>query len=129
MELLLFHPVIAFRDCQHCLQHVYWELPDDAEYGKPLVRGGNPVKRNKATPPPCRTKSGCKKGTPEKPKSLTPKNLEAYEHYRQCRAVGQFPDDAIVKQNAAAIRQIEDLKQERDQSEFYKFMATVAAGR
>lgn len=39
---------------------------------------------------------------------MTEQNWQAYEHYRECRAVGQFPDDPIVRRNAATIRQIED---------------------
>jgi hypothetical protein len=29
-------------------------------------------------------------------------------HYQECRAVGQFPDDAIVRRNAAIIRAATD---------------------
>ena len=57
---------------------------------------------------PCRTRFGCKKGTPENPRSLSDSNQLAYEHYKQCRAVGQFPDDSIVRENAAIIRGVED---------------------
>lgn len=59
-------------------------------------------------PPPCRTNQGCPKGTPENSKELSSKNRQAYEHYLQCKAVGKFPEDAIVYRNAGIIRQIED---------------------
>ena len=35
-------------------------------------------------------------------------NWQAYEHYCECKAVGQFPDDAIVRRNAGLIRMVED---------------------
>lgn len=50
---------------------------------------------------------GCPKGTPEDSRALSPKNALAYWHYQQCSAIGSFPDDAIVRQNAAIIRSAE----------------------
>ncbi len=62
-----------------------------------------------ASPPLCQSRKGCPKGTPENQKTLTPANLDCYMHYRQCRAVGSFPDDPLVRQNAEIIRTQEDL--------------------
>lgn len=39
---------------------------------------------------------------------LTPRLVAAWLHYRECRAVGQFPDDPIVRSNAAEFRRAED---------------------
>lgn len=39
---------------------------------------------------------------------LTDKNVQAYQHYLECRAVGQFPDDPVVRRNAAVIRGVEE---------------------
>jgi hypothetical protein len=50
----------------------------------------------------------CRKGSPEHPRTLSEANQRCYEHYRECRAVGRFPDDPIVRRNAAIIREIED---------------------
>lgn len=50
---------------------------------------------------------GCPKGTPEQPLSLSLRNQRAYWHYQQCQATGQWPDDEIVRTNAAIIRQAE----------------------
>ena len=70
---------------------------------------------------PCRDPSrGCPKGSPENPKTLLPCNEIAYEHYRECRAVGQFPDDPIVRRNAAIIRGIEDDAANKSEQEFRK---------
>ncbi len=127
VELILFHPFVAFRDCEHCQQYLYWE--DGEEIGQPVKRGDNLVKRNIGSLPPCRTPKGCPKGSPEEPKTLTEKNQAAYQHYRECRATGQFPDDAIVRQNATTIRQLEDARERRDQAEFQSSLLSMMAAR
>ncbi len=72
---------------------------------------------------------GCPKGTPENPKSLSPKNEQAYQHYRECRAVGVWGDDPIVRQNAAVIRSLEDMRKRRDEMEFQQFLVTIVSTR
>ncbi len=57
-------------------------------------------------PPMCRRSEGCPKGTPEKPKTMNEANELCYEHYRECKAVGQFPDDPVVRRNAAQIAEV-----------------------
>ena len=50
-------------------------------------------------------------GEPQVPESaieLSEKNLAAYQHYQECRAVADFPADAIVRRNAGVIRAAED---------------------
>lgn len=64
--------------------------------------------RDASSPPECRTPKGCPKGTPEKSKALSSSNQLAYQHYLECKATGQWPDDAIVRRNAAVIREVED---------------------
>lgn len=59
-------------------------------------------------PPACRTTRGCPKGTPENKRSLNGANQRCYEHYKGCRATGHFPDDPVVRENAAIIRDVED---------------------
>ncbi len=66
---------------------------------------------------PCRLRGiGCAKGTPENQKSLSPKNQRAYQHYLECKAVGQFPDNPLVRKHAGIIRMVEDAvdKQHRE---------------
>jgi hypothetical protein len=99
--LLLTSPRIAARSCESCLRWQY-----DEGTGEVAMRAGRKLPRR--GPTPCRTPTGCPKGTPEAPKTLTLKNLMAYRHYQQCKATGQFPDDPIVRHNAGIIRQIED---------------------
>jgi hypothetical protein len=47
--------------------------------------------------------AGCPKGTPENPKNLTEKNWQAYMFNEECVATGIFPDDPVVRHNAAVI--------------------------
>lgn len=103
VRLLLLHPEVATRDCGHCQKWLYSD-----KTGRPEKRGGIDVERPKGTKPPCRMHIGCPKGTPEDQKSLSPKNRAAWRHYQECRAVGSFPDDPIVRRNAAIIRAVED---------------------
>lgn len=57
----------------------------------------------------------CPKVPPDAPRKTrrfasewTDQNRQAYKHYLECRAVGLFPDDPIVRRNARIIRAIED---------------------
>ena len=84
--------------------HVY-----DQTTGEVVIHGGRPLPRPSGTCAPCRLReNGCPKGTPERQKSLTERNWKAWFHYQECRAVGVFPDDAIVRRNAATIRAATD---------------------
>ena len=75
---------------------------------------------------PCQDpKRGCPKGTPENPRNLLLCNELAYEHYRECRAVGEFPDDPIVRRNAAIIRAVEDEIELRKVNEFRHTMIAM----
>ena len=67
----------------------------------------------------------CAKGTPENPIELSAANEQAFQHYKECRAVGVFPNDPIVKRNAAAIRSIQDLAERRQRREDISEMAVL----
>ena len=104
---MLTAPQVAFRDCLQCQEYVY-----DEATGRPFRHPPHSkrlVPRPPSAPPPCRIAGlGCPKGTPENPLTLSDLNREAYRHYRECRATGNFPDDPIVRRNAAIIRREED---------------------
>ncbi len=113
--LMVRHPEVAYRSCEHCQAWMY-----NHETGEVVTRNGKPCPRPKGTKPLCgypgRYKddkhpegTGCPKVSPESNSSLTPENQLAYQHYLECRAVGQFPDDAVVRRNAATIRQVEEM--------------------
>lgn len=107
VRLALTHPQIAGRDCQHCQRFAYDELTGRPYQNPP--RNGKLIPRPAGNQPPCRIDGvGCPKGNPEHPTDLNERNRQAYRHYLECRAVGSFPDDPIVRRNAALIRAEED---------------------
>lgn len=114
MRLVLLHPAVAARDCADCRRWLYDDRPG-AFGAKPIERGGKKVARLPGQRTPC---SWCEKQPPDVPEAdrtpataqdLSEKNWRAYRHYLECRAVGQFPDDPIVRRTAAEVRQAEDL--------------------
>jgi hypothetical protein len=81
----------------------------DEETGKIVEFNGRPQKRPPKKLPLCRDKTkGCPKGSPEKPLVLTPRNREAFRHWRECRAVGKFPDDPLVYLHADILQSVAD---------------------
>lgn len=48
---------------------------------------------------------------------FTPRIAQAYRHYRECRAVNQFPDDPIVRANAVHFQDAEEMAKEYRQAE------------
>lgn len=124
MDLIEFHPEVAFRDCEVCQKYVF----DGLGNIETNSATGEPVKRPKGVFPPCRyDPKACPKGSPEQCRGINDQNLQAYQHYRECRAVGQFPDDPIVRENAAIIRGIEDQVQKLDQQKLLLDVLKIAA--
>lgn len=94
--LMQTNPAIYNRKCNECLRFMF-----DEKTGHKIMRRGFPMPRRNGSVP-C-TRGMCDKGSPDSPKTLTLKNVYAYEHYLQCKATGMFPDDPIVQRNAGAI--------------------------
>lgn len=86
--------------CQRC-QAVWFDPLTGSvardEHGHELARSG---------PVLCETRAGCPLGHKDHPCEIPQKHRLAYRHYRECRLLG-FPDDAIVRRNAAIFRQAE----------------------
>lgn len=124
MLLHLLHPMIEARGCGDCQKFQY----DDSQDGSKQIvkRRGKPLER--ISPPPCRTKQGCPKGTPEDPKSLSPRNQKVYAHYQRCKAVGRFPDDSLVADNAAIIASIEESVARQKAEEQTSYLKAVIKG-
>ena len=124
MELILLHPEVAFRDCETCKRFLFNE-----ESGEIETFMGQPQERPKGTFPPCHYgPKECPKGSPEAGVELTQQNLQAYQHYQECKAVGEFPSDGMVKENAATIRAIES-RFERLERQKDLLMLLKATGR
>lgn len=111
MRLLLLHPAVANRSCDDCRKYLYHDKP--GQFGDAVTRGGRPVRRPLNTLPPC---AYCPKQPPTVPErdrtpltaeDLSEKNWQAYQHYGECKAVGEFPDDDIVRRNAAIVARAE----------------------
>jgi hypothetical protein len=106
----MLHPEIAARSCSDCQKYLYYDR-GSSEFGARVERGGRPVLRPKGVKPPC---NWCPKilpgdePVPENAQELDAKGMAAFVHYQECRAVGEFPHDAIVARNAALIRAAED---------------------
>jgi hypothetical protein len=99
VQLAILHPEVAYRDCEHCQKWKY-----DEETGEVEMFGKVPMERPNPDLTPCRVKkAGCPKGTPEHQRSLTAQNHQAWLFHRECRAVRQWPDDPVVRANAAVI--------------------------
>lgn len=106
MQLVLLHPEVAFRDCEHCLKFFYEE--DGPNVGKVRIgKDDQPEPRPRGTKPPCRRPDcRCPKGTPENPIELSNRNWKAWEHYRRCKLTGRWPEDEIVLQMGVLLDEV-----------------------
>lgn len=110
MELLVNHPEVATRDCNHCQQWLY-----DLDTGLVKTRQvpaiddpsrtvDQPIPRYKGILPPCQAPGqSCPKGSPTAGIALTSQNWAAYTHFRRCETLRRFPEDSIVERNAGII--------------------------
>jgi len=99
---MLLHPEIYTRDCNECRKYMY----DAKGEIKMLGRGTIKMKRPKQIPPPCE-KGNCPKGHYTEQKTLSNMNYQTWLHFRRCKAVGKFPDDSVVAENARVISEVE----------------------
>lgn len=92
-------PQLALRSCEDCRAWLY-----DLQTGLPIIdRKGN--KQPRKTPTPCEL-SGCPKGHWRAPIELSEMNQRAFLHWQECDAIGSWPDDPVVRKNAAIIKHI-----------------------
>jgi hypothetical protein len=110
IRLQLIHPEIAARSCEDCQKWLYYDKGPN-QFGERVERpAGVPVPRGPHIRPPCCWCSKIPAGSepcPENAVELSPENFEAWAHYRECKAVGDFPTDAIVRFNASIIADAE----------------------
>lgn len=118
MKLAILHPLVAFRSCVDCK---LWQY--DENTGEVTIRRGEKLRR--VGKPPCEFgPEKCPKGSPEAGRELSEKNSSALHHYMECRAVGMFPDDPIVRRNAMMIRAVLDVAERKENIE----LAAMGAG-
>lgn len=112
MRLLYFHPKWATRTCRDCMTFIY---SADGEISKRL---GKPNLRPPGSILPCADCPKIPKGMEPSPRNaieLSERNWAVYQHYVESAAVGFRAierRDAIVRQNAAIIAEIEKERQQ-----------------
>lgn len=129
VRLAMLHPRVAGRSCEQCKKWLY------NEDGRPTMRGRGEeavhLPRLPQDPTPCWKCPKVPQGARAVPASaveLTPRLWKAYDHYLCCRAVGSFPDDHWVRQNASLIRAVEDAAGPMRQSMMLESMVALLAG-
>ncbi len=81
------------------------DTPGQPPATEPAMWHGQVIPRPSGKFAPCRyDATPCPKGTPEKSRMHNPTNVLVWQHFQECDAVGVFPDDPIVRRNAATIR-------------------------
>lgn len=129
MRLFRLYPRLFNLPCKVCVEFQY-----DAKgvCATRVDENGNKVNlpRIKGTVPPC---VWCPKIPEGEPKNrdhaieMSDKNRKAFIHYQECRAVGAFPDDPIVRRNARIIREVCDAIDREDQMTFQATIGALAA--
>lgn len=102
----------AFIDCNDCRKYLY-----DLKTGKRDTYKGKDVLLSVIhSKPHCEIPNGpgCPKGHWSNPKTLNRRNMMALIHYQECKAVGQFPADSVVRHNARIIM-LAEKSHEQDQ--------------
>jgi len=95
------YPQLAKRSCDDCRK--WWfrgnslEILKSATTGERLLRHGEVACESGIEP-------GCPKGRYDNQRGLNVANKWAFAHWKECVAIGHFPDDPIVKQNAVIIQ-------------------------
>jgi hypothetical protein len=125
VRLILFHPE-WLRSCKDCETYLY---DDDGSITRRPARIGLPQVRPRGTITPCWKCPKVPSDAPERTRrhaiEMTPENMRAFAHYRECRAVNwQVPEasDPIVRRHARIIQRIED---ELNRLPMLQFLAAV----
>ena len=136
MWFILAHPELIARTCEECQKTAYDDRPNEPLSSKTLTdkRTGLPMARPSNIPTPC---DRCPRTAHLPPQDRTRFNAleitdltyQIYQHYRECRAVGVFPTDGLVRYHASIIRGIEDAIEKREREEQMIQLATLANRR
>lgn len=128
MRLLLFHPEWA-RSCDDCEKWLFDDSGPSAT-GQRMKRFGLPVLRPKGTVTPCIRCPKIPEDAPAKVRrfaiEMSRQSRQAYVHYLECRSVGAWPTDPIVRRNARIIRLIEDEYGQRPLATLIALLRTAA---
>lgn len=119
----MLYPQFAERDCQSCVKYDY-----NDETGEQILHFGKPLLRHRKNPPLCKRAGGCPRGTPEKQNYLSKKNWQAFQHWKECKATGCFPDDETVRWNASIIQDVVDRADEMKRIEGVGSLTALLTG-
>lgn len=126
---MLFHGEI--QSCADCHKYLY------SAPGRVSTRGGRAglplikVPRPPGSSTPCESCPKIPEGmtpAPESAEELTEQNYRAYLHYLECRAVGHWPDDPIVRRNARIIRLVEDAYDRQPMQKILSILGALTRG-
>jgi hypothetical protein len=104
---------VAGRSCSDCKAYLY----DDR--GEVMTRGGKPCPRPANAPTPCKTCPKIPPGAEPRPENaveLDEAGLDCWRFYKECKAVGEFPRDPLVRAAAGVFRAVEDAAERAGQS-------------
>ena len=79
--------------------------------------------------PPCTTSQKCPKGHIDKQRTLSERNELALQHYHECAATGNFPDDDIVRRRAGLLRRLEKAQQHMAEQTTREFLTALVSHR
>jgi hypothetical protein len=97
--LKILHPHVAAISCKKCSKFAC-----NLKTGEYFTQGNLLVRRGPEGPPCLSDPKICPKGKPGK-SDLTLQNQQVLEHYYQCDAVSEWPDDEWVRLNARILKQ------------------------
>lgn len=123
MRLRITHAHIFYRSCESCQT---WQYDEKTGQIETLEGTDEKLPRHDPELVPCKAHGmSCPKISPEH--EITNRNLICLDHYHQCKAVGEFPDDSIVKQNAGIIAEAErEAERSRSEHQQLRFMSEFA---
>ena len=122
--------------CEQCQRYVYQDTIQEMSGVYPLIdkRTQLPLLRPPGGRLPCHrcprvAHVGAKDKHPGNAVEITDRTWKIYRHYRECRAVGQFPDDPIVRAHAAEIRAVEDQLERRKERQLLQTIVAMLTRR
>jgi hypothetical protein len=80
-------------------------------------------------PTPCAKCPKAEDGKAAPEKELSDKNWEAFRHFYECRATFRFPNDPIVRRNAAIILHIMEASQRSTEQALPAIMVALLGAR
>lgn len=129
VRLAVLYPHMVDRTCERCKEYQYNDKPNDMALEPVILADTSYMKRPKGVPTPCSICPKLPRGkSPEPANAIEPtqKSLQAFWHYQKCRAVGRFPEDAVVESNAVVIGHCLDSIERIEKQEGTEAIKTLA---